>query len=383
VDLTLVAGRVLAQTIKADAPHPRFDYSAMDGYAVDTSTLPSSLPIRLKVSGSATANRIVKTKALQMDCAVRILTGACIPVGANAVVAQEEISHDGDGIILRRTPVPGENIRKRGEDVTAGDVLIEAGTCMGPLEAGVAASAGYPAVRVFRRIRVAIFTTGSELRQPGENILPGEIYDSNRFILRGLLAKPWVDVIDLRSCADKPSRLRAMLQEAAGYADVIMSAGGVSVGDEDHMVDAFRRCGGKLHVHKVAIKPGKPLVVGQIAGATYVGLPGNPGALFTSFKVIVERILRRRAGLKPVEYPECSAIANFDCKDRRGRTTYLPAILTGLADGVPSIDLLPGANSGRLHLLSQAQGFAIIEPEIQAVTRGDRVRWMRFWDAYA
>jgi molybdopterin molybdotransferase len=167
--------------------------------------------------------------------------------------------------------------------------LIEVGTAMGPLQTGVAAACGYPGVRVFRILRVAIFTTGSELRQPGENIQPGEIYDANRFILRSLLAQPWIEIIDLGSCVDKPSRLRAIFQTAAAHADVIISAGGISVGDEDHVVDAFQVCGGKLWVRKVAIKPGKPLVLGKMADALYVGLPGNPGALFTTFKIIAEQ----------------------------------------------------------------------------------------------
>ena len=133
-----------------------------------------------------------------------------------------------------------------------------------------------------------MFTTGSELRQPGENILPGEIYDANRFVLRGLLTKPWIDIVDLGSIVDKPSRLRSVFQTAAARADMIVSAGGVSVGDEDHVVDAFQRCGGRLWVRNVAIKPGKPLVLGKMADAMYVGLPGNPGALFTTFKVVIE-----------------------------------------------------------------------------------------------
>ena len=225
---------------------------------------------------------------LQDGCAFRILTGAPIPAGADAVVAQEDVRREGDRIVLSRAPRAGDNIRRRGEDVRPGDSLIEAGTEMGPLQAGVAAACGYPGVRVFRRLRVAMFTTGSELRQPGENIQPGEIYDANRFILRGLLAKPWIEIVDLGSYVDKPSRLRTVFQTAAARADVIVSAGGISVGDEDHVVDAFQRCGGRLWVRKVAIKPGKPLVLGKMADATYIGLPGNPGALFTTFKVIID-----------------------------------------------------------------------------------------------
>ena len=378
VDLAAVTGRILAQPIKADEPLPRFDYSAMDGYAVNTSGMTAAFPIRLTVAGSIAARRTVGNPVLQQGCAFRILTGAPIPAGANAVIAQEDVRREGDRIVLSRAPRTGENIRKRGEDVRPGECLIEAGTEMGPLQAGVAAASGYPGVRVFRKLRVAMFTTGSELRQPGENIQPGEIYDANRFVLRGLLARPWIEIVDFGSIIDEPSRLRSIFQAAAARADLIISAGGISIGDEDHVVDAFQRCGGRLWVRKVAIKPGKPLVLGKMADATYVGLPGNPGALFTTFKVIIDEILAANAGIRPGGGGECAAVANFDWKGRPGRTTYLPAVLTGEAHGLPSIDLLPDANSGRLHQLSLAGGFVVVGPDQRSIERGAQIRWRPF-----
>lgn len=378
VDLSAVAGRVLAQPIKADEPLPRFDYSAMDGYAVDTDSLATEFPARLKVTGSIAARRAVGKPVLQNGCALRILTGAPIPAGANAVIAQEDVRGEGDRIVLSRAPGAGENIRKRGEDVRSGDSLIETGTEMGPLQAGVAATCGYPGVRVFRRLRVAIFTTGSELRQPGENIQPGEIYDANRFILLGLLAKPWIEMADLGCVADSPSRLRSTFQSAAARADVIISAGGISVGDKDHVVDSFERCGGRLWVRKVAIKPGKPVVLGRMANSTYVGLPGNPGALFTAFKVIVDNVLRACAGIKRAGDGERTAIANFAWSGRPGRTTYLPAILSGIENGLPLIELLPDSNSGKLHQLSLAAGFVVVAPEVKSIERGAQICWWPF-----
>jgi molybdopterin molybdotransferase len=378
VDLSAVAGRILAQPIRADAPLPRFDHSAMDGYAVDTSGLAAEFPARLRVAGSIAARRTVGKPVLQDGCAFRILTGAPIPAGADAVVAQEDVRREGDRIVLSRAPGAGDNIRKRGEDVRVGDSLIEAGTEMGPLQAGVAAACGSPGARVFRRLRVAMFTTGSELRQPGESIVPGEIYDANRFVLRGLLAKPWIEIVDLGSIVDEPARLRSAFQMGAARADVIISAGGVSVGDEDHVLDAFQRCGGRIWVRKVAIKPGKPLALGKLADATYIGLPGNPGALFTTFKVIVDDILAVRAGIRPAGDGECAAVANFDWKGRPGRTTYLPAVLTGEVRGLPSIELLPDANSGKLHQLSRACGFVVVAPELTFIERGSQIRWRPF-----
>jgi molybdopterin molybdotransferase len=375
IDLCSVTGRILAQPLKADAPLPRFDYSAMDGYALDTSSLCAEFPARLKVIGSIAASRTIGNPELRNGCAFRILTGAPIPAGADAVIAQEDVRREGDRVILSRAPRTDDNIRRRGEDVRQGDILIEAGTTMGPLQAGVAAACGYPAVRVFRRLRVAMFTTGSELRQPGEDIQSGEIYDANRFILRSLLAKPWIEIVDLGCCVDKLSKLRAVFQTAAVRADVILSAGGISVGDEDHVVNAFQLCGGRLWVRKIAIKPGKPLVLGKIANATYIGLPGNPGAMFTTFKIITEQILSARAGIKPGCEDERAAIANFDWRGRPGRTTYLPAVQCGDAHGLPLIELLHDANSGKLHQLSRATGFVVIAPRAEAVARGDEIRW--------
>ena len=250
---------------------------------------------------------------------------------------------------------------------------------MGPLQAGVAAACGYPGVRVFRRLRVAMFTTGSELRQPGESIQPGEIYDANRFILRSLLARPWIEIVDLGSCVDKPSRLRAVFQTAAARADVIVSAGGISVGDEDHVVDAFQRCGGKLWVRKVAIKPGKPLVLGKMADATYVGLPGNPGALFTTFKVIVDQILggsRRYQARAAIVSARQSQIST----GRVGPAAQpiCPPFSRAIENGLPLIELLPDANSGKLHQLSRAAGFVVVAPEMKSIERGAQIRWRPF-----
>ncbi len=177
VDLSCVTGRILAQAVRADTSLPRFDYSAMDGYAINTSALAAGFPARLKVTGSIAANRATGNPTLRRGCTFRILTGAPIPAGADAVVAQEDVRREEDCIILSQALNSGDNIRKRGEDAMAGQTLLEAGLCIGPVQAGVAAATGYPGLRVFRRLRVAIFTNGSELRQPGENLLPGEIYE--------------------------------------------------------------------------------------------------------------------------------------------------------------------------------------------------------------
>jgi molybdopterin molybdotransferase len=374
VDLQDASGRILAQTLTAQTQQPYFDYSAMDGYAVNVGDIGGSL--RLKLIGRIAASRTKEKITLKAHSAVRILTGAPIPPGANAVIAQEEVRREGDIVVLSRVPRCGENIRFRGEDVQIGDILIEDGSLMEPRAMGVAASAGIARVKLFRKLRVAIFSTGSELRQPGEDIAPGEIYNSNRYILRSLLDKPWVNFIDLGACHDEPKALRAFMRDAASRADVIITTGGVSVGDEDHMADVVRRCGGTIAVTRVAVKPGKPLTLGQVGEAAYIGLPGNPGAVYTTFCVVVDRLLRTWAGLKQCTEQARPVIADFTWTCRTGRSTYLPAILKGYdANGAPLVDLLPKANSGKLFLLSKAEGFAVLGPDCEGVKPGDRVEW--------
>jgi molybdopterin molybdotransferase len=348
----------------------------MDGYAVDIADFDRALPIRLRVTGRITASRMTDEVALQPRSTLRILTGAPIPYRANAVIAQEDVRREGDTIVVARLPRPGENIRLRGEDVQAGDTLIEAGSLMEPRLMGVAAGAGFARIEVFRKLRVAIFSTGSELRQPGETVAPGEIYNSNRYILRGLLDRPWIDLIDLGACADEPKALRALMRDAA-QADVVITTGGVSVGDEDHMADVVRRTGGTIAVTRVAIKPGKPLTLGRIGAAAYIGMPGNPGAAFTTFHVVVDDLLRTWAGLQP----RCSAlhpmIADFTWTGRGGHATYLPAVRKGYnASGAPLVDMLPKDNSGKLLLLSKAEGLVVLGPERNNVRPGDLVGWL-------
>lgn len=377
IDLQDASGRALAQSLTAPTPLPRFDHSAMDGYAVNVEDVNGSPSARLKVTGRIAASRTVEGTTLKVGTAIRILTGARIPPGANAVIAQEDVKRE-DGIItLTRVPQRGENIRLHGEDVQTGNILVERGSLMSARAMGVVASAGIARVEVFRRLRVATFSTGSELRQPGETVALGEIYNSNRYILRGLLDKAWIDLVDLGACHDDPDALCDRMCDAAAQADVVITTGGVSVGDEDHMADVIRRCDGKIVVAGVAIKPGKPLTLGQIGETAYIGLPGNPGAVFTTFRVIVESLLRAWAGLRQPTEPACPAIADFTLTSRPGHTTYLPALLTGYnANGTPIVDLLPKANSGKLVLLSKAEGLVVLGPNRRDIKPGDAVDWL-------
>lgn len=375
VDLQDASGRVLAQPLTATTPLPRFDHSAMDGYAVNVEDINGST--RLRVTGRIAASRADEEITLKAGSTVRILTGARIPPGANAVVAQEDVTRDGDIVSFSHTPRCGDNIRLRGEDVQAGSTLIKRGSMMDARAMGVVASTGMTRIDAFKRLRVAILSTGSELRQPGESIAPGEIYNSNRYILRGLLDKSWIALIDFGACHDDPESLKIRIRQAAAEADVVITTGGVSVGDEDHMADVVHQCGGTIAVAGVAIKPGKPLALGKIGQAAYIGLPGNPGAVFTTFRVVVEDLLRAWAGLQQPTEPARPAIADFTMTLRPGRTTYLPALLTGYnANGTPIVSLLPKANSGKLVLLSKAEGLVVLGVDRGDVLPGDAVGWL-------
>lgn len=322
-------GRILARTLVARDPQPRFDHSAMDGYAVNVDDIGNSPLVRLNLVGRIPASRTKEEIFLNAGTAVRILTGAPIPPSANSVIVQEEVRREGNAVLLSRIPGRGENIRLRGEDVQVGDLLIESGSLMEPRALAIAASAGEARIELFRKIRVAIFSTGSELRQPDETLSPGEIYNSNRYLMLGLLNQPWIDPIDLGSCRDDAEALGIYMREAVAKADVIITTGGVSVGEEDHMADVVRNCGGTIVVNGVAIKPGKPLKLGNVGDVAYIGLPGNPGAAFTTFHVVVNGLLQAWAGLKPRAYYPRPMVSDFSWTCRIGRSTYLPAIIKG------------------------------------------------------
>ncbi|HSF93629.1 MAG TPA: gephyrin-like molybdotransferase Glp, partial [Thermohalobaculum sp.] len=306
VPLMAAAGRILAAPALTPRPMPPFDNSAMDGYAVRTADFagraaPHEVPLTGRIAagdGWAEADRAPAGTAL------RILTGAPVPPSFDAVVMQERTEPGDDRVVLLETPKPGQNIRRAGEDAPAGALVIGAGGVIGARQMAALAAIGLAKVPVFPRLRVAMFSTGSELRQPGEALAPGQIYNSNRFTLAGMLDRPWIELIDLGAVPDDPDRLADRLVHAASEADAVITTGGVSVGDEDHMPRLLREAGGEIHAMKIAIKPGKPLTLGRLDEALYIGLPGNPVAVFVTMAVVGGPLLCRRAGLDRPHPPE-------------------------------------------------------------------------------
>jgi len=293
-----VTGRVLAQAQYSTLTVPAVDNTSMDGYAVYAADCASG-EARLPVSQRIPAGSV--PQPLARGTAARIFTGAPIPPGADAVVMQEQCEQDGDAVVVKHKPQAGEWVRRTGEDIRADSEILRAGMKLRPQDTGLAASVGIAALPVHRRLKVAVFFTGDELVMPGEPLPPGRIYNSNRFTLNGLLQMLGCEVTDYGIVPDKLGATRTVLRQAAASNDLIVTSGGVSVGEEDHIKPAVE-AEGKLSMWKIAVKPGRPLAFGEVNADTgrkahFIGLPGNPVSSFVTFLVFVRPFILRCQGV--------------------------------------------------------------------------------------
>jgi molybdopterin molybdotransferase len=376
--LSQAAGRVLAADLFSLVDLPPFDCAAMDGWALCRDDLAGPGPEwTLPVAGAAHAGHAAPPLAPGTAC--RILTGAPLPSGADTVVASEDARADAGVLRLARRPEAGAHVRRAGGDLAAGARLLSAGRVIGAAEAAALAAAGQSMVTVRRRLRVAVVTTGSELVPPGQALGPGQIWNVNRALLTAALDCPWIKLLDDAPVADDRVALTAALADAAHRADVVLTTGGVAAGDADHTQAALRCAGGEVRVAGVAMKPGKPLALGRVGGALWVGLPGNPVAAFVGWTVIAAPLARALAGITQAAPRKVVARLAAAVAHRPGRCAWLPARLTGYGgDGALVVECLPDAGSHRVAQLAQAGGLALIPASSSGLRPGDLVEFMPF-----
>lgn len=373
VDTGTALGRVLAQTLCSPIDVPSADNSAMDGYAFAIADLArarsASLPVMQRIAAGAAPGVLVP------GTAARIFTGAAIPRGADAVVMQECCTVDAQGgIVIAGSVKPGDHIRRAGEDIRAGSEVLIAGTRLRPQELGIAASIGVSRLNVVRRLRVALISTGDELAMPGTPLRPGQCYNANRYTVAGLLQALQCETVDYGIVADDPDATRAVLTQAAGDTDLILSTGGVSVGEEDHVkaaVDAL----GHLDLWRIAIKPGKPLAFGRIGTTPFIGLPGNPISALVTFLIFVRPFILRTQGVLAVAPARFPVIAAFDWPSG-ARREFLRARIEHHAD---SYRALLHTQQGSAVLTAAGWAHGLIDvPMHRAVSRGDSVHFIPF-----
>ena len=366
VPMEQALGRIVGSDVAAPINVPPHANSAMDGYALRAADSQGARGL-VQVSQRIAAGQV--GEPLQAGTAARIFTGAPLPPGADAVVMQEQVSRDGDTISLKNAPRLGQNIRRRGEDVADGAKALSAGLTLSPPRLALLAGCGVASVAVRPLLRVAILSTGDELSEPGHDLGPGQIYNSNRVLLWATLSRlPWVDLTDLGILPDDPASIRVAIRHAAQTHDVVISSGGVSAGEEDHVLDALRFEAAELEVLKVAIRPGKPLTVGRLGRALYFGLPGNPYAAVITFTQIARPALRRAAGL--IEEPDSwlPAVVGFTYSRSTGRREYVPVSWSERDPfGRPILTRLGQGASASMSPMAQAMGIAVIPPELEVV----------------
>lgn len=358
VPLAEALGRVLAASQTATLDVPAYDNSAMDGYALNSSD----------VAGPGTVLPLSQTIAaghpgtsLQPGTVARIFTGAPIPPGATAVVMQENTELSAAGIRILEQPEAGQNIRLRGHDIRSGSTVLEAGHWMQPHDLGLLASLGLSEVAVYRPLTVAILNTGDEVVAPGQPLAPGQLYDSNSFTLAGLLTRLGLRVLKLGIVEDTLAGTETALREAARQADCIISTGGVSVGEEDHVRQAVANLG-ELSLWKLAIKPGKPFSFGQVVNKPFFGLPGNPVAVFVTFVTLVRPALLRMQGASRVATPSFPVQLGFAITDAGSRQEYLRVKLVQQGASGPVLEAFSDQGSSLMTSLSWADGLAVIPP---------------------
>jgi len=365
-------GRVLAEDVISPVNVPQHDNSAMDGYAVRFADLKSDAESTLKIVGTSFAGKPYQG-TLAAGQAVRIMTGAVIPAGADSVVQQERAKASADQVSVMPLAKKGTNTRNAGEDLRAGEAALKRGQLVRPAEIGMMASLGIGEVAVYRKLRVAFFSTGDELVAVGTPLGPGQIYDSNRYTIYGLLVRLGCEVLDMGVIRDTPEDVEQAFKDAARAADVVITSGGVSVGEADYVKQVLDRLGEVLF-WKIAMKPGRPLAYGKIGDAHFFGLPGNPVAVMVTFYQFVrDALLHLQGQTGTIPLPTQKVVCTSPIKKAPGRTEFQRGILSRDAIGQWSVRTTGDQGSGILSSMSQANCFIILPTDQGNVPQGSEV----------
>ncbi len=370
-------GNVLAADVASGIDVPPHDNSAVDGYAVYSSDCQQNASTTLPISQRIPAGSV--PAPLAPGTAARIFTGATIPAGATAVVMQEDCSEQDDQVTLSGAVQPQQNIRPQGQDIQTHQIILKKGHRLRAQDMGLLASIGVGSVKVYRPLKVAILSTGDELVEPGQAAQEGQIYNSNRYTLRGLLGGFGFEIIDFGIVKDTLDATLSALAKAADEADIIITSGGVSVGEEDHVKAAINQLG-ELNLWRLAIKPGKPFAFGRVANTPIIGLSGNPGAVFVTFCILARPYLLKSQGASRITPHSFKLPLNFDVNRPGKRREYLRTRINH-QDGKTVIESYPNQSSGVLSSASWADGFAVI-PEHTAPQAGEEVEFIPFTELF-
>lgn len=380
VTLDDAISRILAEDVTAPIAVPQHDNSAVDGYAVHFDDLDPENPTRLPVTGRAAAGHPLGRNAARGE-AIRIFTGAPMPAGPDTVMMQEDCT-EADGVVTVAPGIKqGSNRRRAGEDIGAGSTILTTGTRLRPQEIGVAASVGRTTVTVYKRLRAAVFSTGDEVRDPGTPLPAGAIFDSNRYAVKAALRQLGCEVTDLGILPDDAATITDALKKAAAANDVLITSGGMSVGEEDHVRTAIETLG-KLHFWMLAIKPGRPVALGQIDGGNgtipIIGLPGNPVAVMVTFLVVARPLLLRLSGATDIAPTHYRVRAGFDYRKKLDRREFVRARLTDGADGIACAEKHGGSGAGVLSSLVGADGLVELPEDVTRLEKGAMVDFLPF-----
>jgi molybdopterin molybdotransferase len=376
VSLKAAHGRVLARDIAAPLDLPPFDNSAVDGYSVRHRDLAAQGPTTMTVAGRVTAGR-ASVEPIRSGEAVRIFTGAPMPKGADTVFMQEDVEATDDAVTLPAGLKPGANRRLAGEDVRKGTVALPAGRRLAAPDVALAAALGITTLEVRRRARVALLSTGDEIVEPGTPRGDAALYDANRFLLAGMLERLGAVVTDLGIVKDDPAALRDAIANAARGHDLVLTSGGVSTGEADHVRDAVEAIG-RLVFWRVAIKPGRPVAMGVVGGAAFMGLPGNPVASFVTFARVVRPLLLRLAGASAEPLTALPVRLAFAYKKKTGRREYVRVALRRGADGAIEAVKHPQEGAGIITSLTETDGLAELGEDVTTLAPGATVGFLSY-----